>query len=123
MTETKNTIIDLKVTADLFVGANQRGKIVIGDKGFEFINNHKNRNLVYLPWDEISHVVAARGIRKGKIMRFSVQSKRNIGYVFTTKDPKGVFRAMRKHMDAKQLVYEKDMFDRLRHSFRKLLKK
>lgn len=123
MNETKNTKIDLKVSADLFVGSNQRGKIVIGDKGFEFINNQKNRNFVFIPWNEISHVVASRGIRKGKIVRFSVQTNRNIGYVFTTKDPKKVLKAMRSYLDAKQLVYEKDMFDRLRHSFTDLLKK
>ncbi|GAB5051956.1 MULTISPECIES: DUF956 family protein [Pediococcus] len=123
MTESINTKIDLKVKATLDAGASQKGKIVIGDKGFEFINNQKNRYFVALPWNEIDHVGATRGIRKGHITHFTVYTKRHIGYVFTARDSKRIFEEIRPYVGAKNLVYEKDMFDRLRHSFEDLTKK
>ncbi|ANK59041.1 DUF956 family protein [Loigolactobacillus backii] len=123
MIESINTKVDLKVKATLYAGTTQYGKIIVGDKGFEFLNDQKYRNFIQVPWEEVDYVIASVGFRKRRISRYSIQTKQRGTYAFSSKDPKEVLRMIRQYVDPSHLVRPKSIFDGLRHDFENMSKK
>lgn len=76
MVQSINTKVDLTIDATSYLGVADYGKIMIGDKGFEFFNNRDARKFVQIPWEEVDYVVASV-VFKGKwIPRYAIQTKR-----------------------------------------------
>lgn len=88
MVQSINTKIDLTIDATSYLGVADYGKIMIGDKGFEFFNNRDARKFVQIPWEEVDYVIASV-VFKGKwIPRYAIQTKKNGTYSFASKEPK-----------------------------------
>lgn len=111
MEQSINTKVDLEIAATLYVGTPQYGKLVIGDAGFEFVNKDKHRNSIQLPWTEVDYVIASTGFRKGHISRYTIQTKRNVMYPLSSKNPNKVLRTIRQYVDPSHLVRAKSLFD------------
>ncbi|HDU1249906.1 TPA: DUF956 family protein, partial [Listeria monocytogenes] len=52
MVQSINTKVDLTIDATAYTGLTDYGKIMIGDKGFEFFNSRDVRKFVQIPWEE-----------------------------------------------------------------------
>ena len=50
MVQSLNTKVDLTIDATSFLGINEYGKIMIGDKAFEFYNDRDKRKFIQIPW-------------------------------------------------------------------------
>ena len=88
MVQSINTKVDLTIDATSYLGVADYGKIMIGDKGFEFFNNRDARKFVQIPWEEVDYVIASV-VFKGKwIPRYAIQTKKNGTYSFASKEPK-----------------------------------
>ena len=66
MVQSINTKVDLTIDATSYLGVADYGKIMIGDKGFEFFNNRDARKFVQIPWEEVDYVIASV-VFKGKM--------------------------------------------------------
>lgn len=123
MVQSINTKIDLTIDATSYLGVADYGKIMIGDKGFEFFNNRDARKFVQIPWEEVEYVIASV-VFKGKwIPRYAIQTKKNGTYSFASKEPKKVLRAIREYVDPDHMVRSLGFFDVIKRGVRNKLHK
>jgi hypothetical protein len=118
MDQSINTKVDLTIDATSYLGVADYGKIMIGDKGFEFFNNRDARKFVQIPWEEVDYVIASV-VFKGKwIPRYAIQTKKNGTYSFASKEPKKVLRAIREYVDPDHMVRSLGFFDVIKRGVR-----
>ncbi|MFS0660959.1 DUF956 family protein [Niallia alba] len=118
MVQSINTKVDLVINATSHTGISEYGKIMIGDKGFEFFNSRDARKFIQIPWEEVDYVVASIMFKGKWIPRYSVQTKRNGTYTFSSKDPKKVLRVIREYVDPKRMVQSLSFFDVIKRGLR-----
>lgn len=58
MVESINAKVEYVTDGTSFMGPVSYGKIMIGDRGFEFYDDRDVRNFIQIPWDEIDLVIA-----------------------------------------------------------------
>lgn len=118
MVQSINTKVDLTIDATSYLGVADYGKIMIGDKGFEFFNNRDARKFVQITWEEVDYVIASV-VFKGKwIPRYAIQTKKNGTYSFASKEPKKVLRAIREYVDPDHMVRSLGFFDVIKRGVR-----
>ncbi len=91
MVQSINTKVDLVIDATAFTGLTDYGKIMIGDRGFEFYHARDTRKFVQIPWEEIDYVIASVMFKGKWIPRYAIQTKKNGTYTFSSKEPKKYF--------------------------------
>jgi len=123
MVQSINTKVDLVSDAASHMGITDYGKIMIGDKGFEFFNNRDARRFIQIPWEEVDYVIASVMFKGKWIPRYSIQTKRNGMYSFSSKEPKKVLRAIREYVDPKHMVQSLNFFDVLKRGLKSKFKK
>jgi len=111
MVQSINTKVELIIEATSHIGTSDYGKIMIGDKGFEFFNNRDANKFIQIPWEEVDYVIASVMFKGRWIPRYTIQTKRNGMYSFSSKEPKKVLRAIREHVDPNHLVQSLSFFD------------
>ncbi|WP_125604282.1 DUF956 family protein [Lapidilactobacillus bayanensis] len=120
MVESINSKVDLVVDATSFLGTAEYGKIMIGDKGFEFFNNRNLNKYIQIPWDEVDYVIVSLVFGGRWIPRYALRTKKNGTYSFASKNPKKVLRTIRQYIDPKRIVRSLSMWDVLKNSFARL---
>ncbi|KHD84784.1 DUF956 family protein [Heyndrickxia ginsengihumi] len=123
MVQSINTKVDLVIDATSHMGLTDYGKIMIGDKGFEFYNNRDARKYIQIPWEEVDYVIASVMFKGKWIPRYAIRTKRNGTYTFSSKDPKKVLRAIREYVDPSHMVQSLGFFDVIKRSFKRKYKK
>lgn len=101
--ESMNTKVDLVEPGTSFLGIGAYGKIMIGDKAFEFYDDRKVSNYIQIPWDKVDVVMASVMFGK-KIPRFALHTTQGISYSFAARDSKKVLRAIREYIPADHIV-------------------
>ena len=76
MVESINTKVDLVIDATAFTGLTDYGKIMIGDKGFEFYNARDARKFIQIPWEEVNHVIASVMFKGKWIPLYAIETKK-----------------------------------------------
>lgn len=104
MVQSLNSKVDLTIDATSYLGIGEYGKIMIGDKAFEFYNDRDINKFIQIPWEEVDFVVASVYFKGKWIPRYAIQTKRNGIYSFSSKQPKKVLRAIREYVPADHLV-------------------
>lgn len=123
MVQSLNTKVDLTIDATSFTGFSDYGKIMIGDKGFEFYNSRDFRKFIQIPWEEVEYVIASV-LFKGKwIPRYAIKTKKNGTYTFSSKDAKKVLRAVRNYVDPDRMVNSLSFFDVVKRAMKSMFKK
>ncbi len=72
MAQSINTRVDVVVEATSYQGLTNYGKIMVGDKGFEFFNTRNVNDYIQIPWEEVDYVIASVMClkeRKSHVMR------------------------------------------------------
>ncbi|WP_033826572.1 DUF956 family protein [Bacillus andreraoultii] len=123
MVQSINTKVDLVIDATSHMGISDYGKIMIGDKGFEFFNDRDVRKFVQIPWEEVDYVIASIMFKGKWIPRYAIQTKRNGTYTFSSKDPKRVLRAIREYVDPSHMVQSLSFTDVIKRGFKSKFKK
>ena len=118
MAQSLNTKVDLVMDATSFHGMNNYGKIMIGDKGFEYYNEKKMNDYIQIPWEEVDYVIASVMFKGKKIPRYAIQTKKNGTFSFSSKEPKKVLRAINPYIPSERLVRSLSFFDVLKRNFR-----
>ena len=119
MVQSINTKVELVMDATSHMGLPEYGKIMIGDKGFEFFNSRDARKFIQIPWEEVDYVIASVMFKGKWIPRYAVQTKRNGTYTFSSKDAKKVLRVIREHVDPSHMVQSLGFFDVIKRGIKK----
>ena len=82
MAQSLNTKVDLVMDATSFHGMNNYGKIMIGDRGFEYYNEKKMNDYIQIPWEEVDYVIASVMFKGKYIPRFAIQTKKSGTFTF-----------------------------------------
>ncbi|WP_252243217.1 MULTISPECIES: DUF956 family protein [unclassified Clostridium] len=123
MVQSLNTKVDLVIDATAFTGLADYGKIMIGDKGFEFYNSRDSHKYIQIPWEEVEYVIASV-LFKGKwIPRYAIQTKKNGTYTFSSKEAKKVLRAVRNYVNPDHMVNSLSFFDVVKRAVKSMFKK
>jgi len=123
MVQSLNTKIDLVIDGTSFTGLTDYGKIMLGDKGFEFYHGRDPRKFIQIPWEEIDYVIASV-LFKGKwIPRYAIQTKKNGTLTFSSKEPKKVLRAIREHVEPDHMVQSLGFADVIKRGLKSIGKK
>lgn len=123
MVQSLNTKVDLVMDATSFTGIADYGKIMIGDKGFEFYNSRDARKFIQIPWEEVDYVIASVMFKGKWIPRYALQTKKNGTYTFSSKDPKKVLRTVRNYVNPDHMVSSLSFFDVMKRSVKSIFKK
>ena len=123
MVQSINTKVDLVIDATAFTGLTDYGKIMIGDRGFEFYHARDTRKFVQIPWEEIDYVIAYVMFKGKWIPRYAIQTKKNGTYTFSSKEPKKVLRAIRKYVDPSRMVQSLSFFDVVKRGVKSIFKR
>lgn len=99
-----NTKWDVVEKATSFLGMSDYGKVLVGNKGFEFFNESNLRDFVQIPWNEIDVVVVSVMFGGKWIPRYAIRTKKNGVYSFSSRDPKKVLRGIRKYIGPQKIV-------------------
>lgn len=123
MVQSLNTKVDLITNATSYLGIAEYGKIMIGDKGFEFYNERDARKFVQIPWEEVDYVIASVMFKGKWIPRFAIRTKRHGTYYFSAKYPKNVLRAVRNYVDPRCMVHSLGVFDVFKRGVKNFVKR
>ncbi len=123
MVQSINTKVDLVMDATSFAGITNYGKIMIGDKGFEFYNSRNPHKFIQIPWEEVDYVIVSILFKGKYIPRYAIQTKRNGTYAFASKDSKRVLRTIRKYVNPDHIVSSLSFFDVVKRSVKSMLQK
>jgi hypothetical protein len=123
MVQSINTKVDLVIDATAHTGITNYGKIMIGDKGFEFFNNRDARKFIQIPWEEVDFVVASVMFKGKWIPRYAIRTMRNGTFSFSSKEPKKVLRAIREYVDPNHMVQSLSFFDIINRGLKSIFKK
>lgn len=123
MVESINTKVDLVMDATAFTGLTDYGKIMIGDKGFEFYHARDTRKFIQIPWEEVNLVIASVMFKGKWIPRYAIETKKNGTYTFSSKHPKKVLGAIKKYIEPEHIVHSLSFFDVLKRAFKSIATK
>ncbi|EMF0365463.1 DUF956 family protein [Enterococcus lactis] len=122
MVQSINTKVELTINATSYLGIAEYGKIMIGDKGFEFYNERDARKFVQIPWEEVDYVIASVMFKGKWIPRFAIQTKRNGTYSFSSKKPKMVLKAIREYVEPSHMVKSLSLVDVIKRGIKGIFK-
>ena len=88
MVQSINSKVDLVMAGTSYMGLTDYGKIMIGNKGFEFFNERDVNKYIQIPWDEVDKVIASVMFKGRFIPRFAIQTKKDGTFSFAAKDSK-----------------------------------
>lgn len=123
MVQSINAKSDLVIDGTSHMGLSEYGKIMIGDKGFEFYSDRDTKNFIQIPWDEVRRVIVSVMFRGKWIPRFAIQTKKNGMFTFSSKDPKKVLRAIRVYVKPKDIVQSLGFFQVISRSVKNIFSK
>lgn len=105
MAESMNRQVEYVCRGTSFRGIQEYGKIMVGDRSFEFYDDRNVENYIQIPWEEIDYIVADVFLGGKWIPRFEIQTKRNGSFRFSAgKNTKAMLRACREHVPADHMV-------------------
>lgn len=108
MAQSLNTKVDLTFTATSYVGLPTYGKIMVGDKAFEFYNSKNVNDYIQIPWEEVDYISASVLFKK-YINRFAIFTKKNGRYAFAAKNNKQLLREVNKYVPSNRM-FKSDTF-------------
>ena len=123
MVQSLNTKVDLVIDATSFTGVSDYGKIMIGDKGFEFYNSRDPRKYIQIPWEEVDYVIASVLFKGRWIPRYAMRTRKNGTYTFASKETAKVLRTIRNYVDPEHMVYSLSFFDVVKRAVKFIFKK
>lgn len=115
MAESMNTKCDLAVPGISYLGLNDYGKIMVGDKAFEFYDDRNVNNFIQIPWEEVDCIIADVLFGGKWIPRFAIETKANGTFRFAaSKNTKAVLRACREYVGEERMLKARGAIENVR---------
>lgn len=103
MAQSLNTKVDLVMEGTSFTGFNSYGKIMVGDKAFEYYNEKNVNDYIQIPWTEVDYVAASVMFGGKYIPRFAFLTKNSGNFSFACKEPKKILKAISKYVPRERM--------------------
>lgn len=110
MAQSLNAKVDMAVVATSYMGIASYGKVMVGDKAFEFYNDRNVEDYIQIPWEEVDFVSASVMFAGKWIPRFAIATKENGNFTFSTRENKKVLRAINNYIDAQRMLRSLSFF-------------
>ncbi len=123
MAQSLNTKVDLTIPGTSYLGMSNYGKIMIGDKAFEFYNDRNVEDYIQIPWEEVDYVAASVMFGGRLISRFAIFTKQNGHFSFSTRDNKKTLRAVNQYIESNRLVRSITFFQVIKRGIKSLFSK
>ena len=123
MAQSLNTKVDLTIPGTSYLGGSNYGKIMIGDKAFEFYNDRNVEDYIQISWEEVDYISASVMFGGKWISRFAIFTKKNGHYSFSTRDNKKTLRAVNKYIESNRLVRSMTFFQVVKRGVKSLFNK
>lgn len=123
MIKSLNSNVDLTIAGNSFLGLGSYGKIMVGNRAFEFYNDRNINDFIQIPWEEVDYIAASVMFKGKYISRFVIFTKKNGKYSFSSKNNKKLLRAVNKYIDSKRLVKSDTFFSVISKGLKSLLRK
>lgn len=123
MVESLNSKVELVTKATSYFRMAEYGKIMLGDKGFEFYNEKDVKKFIQIPWEEIDVVIASVMFGGKWIPRFAVRTKTSGTYTFSSQNTKKTLRIIRDHLSNEQVVRSLSFSQVLTRNVKKFFKR
>lgn len=107
------------MNATSHLGMADYGKIMVGDKGFEFYDDSDANNYIQIPWTEVNSVIVSVMFGGHWIPRFAIETKSNGTFSFSSRDPKKVLRAIRVYIKPDRIVRSLSFFQVIGRAFKR----
>ncbi|MCM0583390.1 DUF956 family protein [Weissella diestrammenae] len=122
MVQSLNTVADLSAPGIFYTGIGAKyGKILVGDKAFEFFNDNNVNDYIQVPWAELIMVQAqVRGTHIGR--RFKVQTTAG-SFDFSSKMVGPVLKAVRNHVGDERVLRMPSLVQKFKARFQRWFKK
>lgn len=120
MVQSLNTKVDFTINATSYLGLANYGKIMIGDKAFEFYNDKNVKDYIQIPWGEVNYVMASVMFKGKWIPRFAVVTNNNGNFIFSSRNNKALLRAVNKYIASENLVRSLSFFQVIRRGIKSL---
>lgn len=121
MVQSLNSKADVVEKAVYHHGLSTYGKLMVGDKAFEFYGDNVNHYL-QIPWNKVNKIIASLYFKGKCIPRYAVQTVDGKMYIFSSKEPKKVLRACRNHIGASNIVRSLTFFQVLKRNIKRAIK-
>ncbi len=99
-----NASVDLQIKSTSFLGIASYGILTIGNAGIEYRNDTNKSDFIQIPWGEVDHVSAPVMFGGRYLPRFTVTTRHDGEFSFSTRDNKRTLRAMRPYVGEDSLV-------------------
>lgn len=123
MVQSINTKVDVVVKGTSFHGLTTYGKIMVGDRAFEFYNDRNVADYIQIPWEEVDYVAASVMMKGKKIPRYSIFTKTDGSYSFASKEPKKVLRAINQYIPSDRMLRSLSAMDVVKKKVASIFKK
>lgn len=121
MAQSLNTKVDLTMDATSYLGLPTYGKIMVGDKAFEYYNSRNVEDYIQIPWEEVDYIAAS--VLFGKwINRFAIFTKQNGNFSFSAKNNKKLLRAVNQYIESERLVRSLTFLQVIKRGLKSLLR-
>ena len=110
MVQSLNTKVELVMVSTSFLGLGDYGQVMVGNRAFEFYNSRDKNKYIQIPWEEIDYVEAASILNGRWIPRYAINTKKNGRYMFSSRHPKEVLRAIRVHLGPNKMFHSLTFF-------------
>ncbi len=86
-----------------YAGLNSYGKILIGDRAFEYYNDNNVEDNIQIPWQCVEYVIASVMFWGHYIPRFAIRTEEK-DFSFAARHPKELLRAINKYIPSDHMV-------------------
>ncbi len=121
MAQSLNTKVDYSCKASSLNGFTTTGKVMVGDKAFEYYNEKNVEDYIQIPWEEIDYISAS--VLFGKwIQRFAIFTKRNGHFTFSAKENKKLLNQVGQYFDKNKMYKSLNFFQVITRGIKNLFK-
>lgn len=123
MAQSLNTKIDLTINGTSYLGLASYGKIMVGDRAFEYYNDRNVEDYIQIPWEELDYIAANVMFGGRWISRFAIFTRKNGYFSFSSKDNKKLLRAINKYIPGERLQKSPTLIQVMKRGIKAIFKK
>lgn len=122
MVQSLNIKVDLTIKGISYLKLSNYGKIMVGDRAFEFYNEANIRDYIQIPWEEVDCVVASVMFKGKWIPRFAIVTKNSGNFTFSSRNNKVLLRAINKYIPSDKMLRSLTFFGTLKKGLKRLFR-
>lgn len=123
MVQSLNTKVDFTIEATSYLGLSSYGKVMVGDKAFEFYNEKNIKDYIQIPWQEVDYIMASVMLNGKWIPRFAIVTKSSGRFTFSTRNNKALLRSVNQYISSERLVRSLSFFQVIQRGIKNIFRK